>query len=147
MFVCVDCGEEKPSDQYYVTKGKSGRPPYRFKFCKACHCIRTKAAYRKWPKDKYADYCKNSQLKKNYGISLADFRQMRATQGHKCAICGTSDPGGKGEFHVDHCHDTGAVRGLLCHGCNVGIGHLSHDIGRLAAAIAYLRSHAKERAA
>jgi hypothetical protein len=45
---------------------------------------------------------------------------------------------GKGVFHVDHCHDRGHVRGLLCHNCNVGIGNFQHDTAVLESAIQYL---------
>ena len=44
-------------------------------------------------------------------------------------------------MHIDHCHDTGAVRGLLCHGCNTGIGSLNDDIELLQRAIDYLREN------
>jgi hypothetical protein len=57
-------------------------------------------------------------------------------------ICGTDDPGGTGsnnrQFSIDHDHNTGEIRGLLCNNCNVGIGMLQHDPQLLACAIHYL---------
>jgi hypothetical protein len=63
---------------------------------------------------------------------------MLEDQGHVCAICGTKDPGYKGRFVVDHDHDTGNVRGLLCDRCNTGIGFLQDNIAVLRSAINYL---------
>lgn len=69
---------------------------------------------------------------------------MLEAQGGKCAICG-GEPGGrwKRQFHVDHNHTTGAIRKLLCHGCNAGIGNFGEDPARLLAAIAYLQLHSE----
>ncbi len=59
-------------------------------------------------------------LKKHYGISAAQYDEMLAFQGGRCAICGEKEPGGHGRFFcVDHDHATGDVRGLLCQPCNV----------------------------
>lgn len=78
------------------------------------------------------------QLRYKYGMTMADYDDLLAAQSGRCAICGTNEPGGKGEFHVDHDHDSGGVRGLLCHYCNVGIGTLGDDPARLRAAAEYL---------
>jgi len=71
---------------------------------------------------------------------------MWVEQEGKCKICGTSDYGkssGKfgrecGVFCVDHCHETGNVRGLLCQDCNRGLGCFSDDVTALQRAIDYL---------
>ena len=68
------------------------------------------------------------------------FSQLLQKQNHSCAICKTTTPGGKGTFHVDHCHATGAVRGLLCMACNIGIGKLKDSPELLDAAASYLRN-------
>ena len=65
---------------------------------------------------------------------------MLEIQGDACAICGTKDTGNRKAFHVDHCHDTGKIRGLLCGNCNSGIGNLRDDINLLQRAIEYLQS-------
>ena len=79
-----------------------------------------------------------SRLKYKYGLSLDQYNQMLTEQGG-CAICGTTEPGGKyGRFHVDHDHKTGEVRGLLCNGCNVGLGHFRDHPERLNKAAEYL---------
>jgi hypothetical protein len=79
-------------------------------------------------------------LKRRYGITLEQYEAMLAAQGGTCALCPTPTPGGKGRFHVDHCHDTGKVRGLLCMRCNTGIGCLNHNTDTLLKAVAYLKA-------
>lgn len=74
-----------------------------------------------------------------YGISIHDYEAMLHAQGGVCAICGAAPK--KKPLVVDHDHKTGKVRGLLCNGCNSGIGHFRDDITALDAAATYLRSH------
>ena len=82
---------------------------------------------------------RKSYLKQKFGITPADYDAMLKAQGGTCAICGTLDPGrGSPYFHVDHCHATNVVRGLLCNSCNIALGHFKDDVQRLAAAIEYL---------
>lgn len=76
--------------------------------------------------------------RRKYKINWGDFDRMLKEQDGKCAICGEADPKGRGGFHVDHCHETGKVRGILCHNCNLGIGNLQHDPRILRAALEYL---------
>lgn len=62
-------------------------------------------------------------LKMKYGITHDDYERMLAAQNGKCLICETNTPGKNSKhFHIDHCHTTGRVRGLLCAYCNTGIG-------------------------
>jgi hypothetical protein len=80
-------------------------------------------------------------LKARYGITPEQYSAMLESQGGVCAICVGAHVGGRSDalrFTVDHCHSTGAVRGLLCMKCNTGIGMLGDDPARLRAALAYL---------
>jgi len=63
---------------------------------------------------------------KRYGIDFEQWKDMLLEQGGCCKCCGTDNPGGK-NWHVDHCHDTGKVRGILCWRCNVALGQLNED--------------------
>ena len=67
-----------------------------------------------------------------------DYAAMFEAQAQGCAICHAPEPEGQ-SLHVDHDHDTGDVRGLLCFTCNAGIGMFAHDIELLSAAVVYLR--------
>ncbi len=68
------------------------------------------------------EYRRNSQLKAVYGITLDDYNKMLIEQEGKCLICGIDNPRGTKAWHVDHCHVSGKVRGLLCNYCNPRLG-------------------------
>jgi Recombination endonuclease VII len=94
---------------------------------------------KRWKSPQRVATTRNSELKRRYGISLDEYNQLLKKQRGRCAICHTSKPNGKDSmFYVDHDHKTGAVRGLLCHSCNIGLGCLSDNPARLRAAADYL---------
>jgi len=64
--------------------------------------------------------------------------ELREHQQNRCAICDASEPGGQGDFHVDHDHATGKVRGLLCSRCNTSLGLYRDSPERLRRAADYL---------
>lgn len=78
--------------------------------------------YRKENPDVY----RNAQLKHRYGITLDDFNKLMWKQQGKCAICRSEPEEGK-NLHVDHCHETGKVRGLLCRKCNQALGLIEDE--------------------
>jgi len=91
------------------------------------------ATGRKAPSDR------KSHLKRKFGLTLEDYDRMLADQDGGCAVCG--DPPGRSALHVDHCHESGQVRGLLCFRCNSAIGNLRDDPDVVASALAYLTRH------
>lgn len=76
---------------------------------------------------------KEYELIKNYGITLADLKVLEQKQNNLCAICDEPKP-----LHVDHCHKTGKVRGLLCNNCNNGLGRFKDNASRLRRAADYI---------
>jgi hypothetical protein len=74
-------------------------------------------------------------LLRRYGITVAEYERMRDQQGGKCAICGRRP---RYRLHVDHDHDSGEVRGLLCVPCNRAVGCLGDDPQRCLRAAEYL---------
>lgn len=72
---------------------------------------------------------------RRYGITVEQYREMHDKQAGACAICGTAAK----VLHIDHCHSTGQVRGLLCQMCNTGLGQFQDNVQRMLAAVAYLQ--------
>jgi hypothetical protein len=87
-------------------------------------------------------YHKRRNLKSLYGITLENYSEMYKLQEGKCSIClefysETSDFRTK-VLHVDHCHNTGRVRGLLCHKCNKALGLFKDNVDTLKRAIEFV---------
>jgi hypothetical protein len=76
------------------------------------------------------------KIKERFGITRAEWEAIFHAQGGRCAICATIDPGS--HWCTDHCHQDGKIRGILCHKCNLGIGHLNDDPTIIRNALAYL---------
>ena len=87
----------------------------------------------------YTDH-RNKGLSKAYGISFDTYIEMAIEQDGLCAICQKPSVLGK-HLRVDHDHETGAVRGLLCDGCNVALGFVYEDVRTLQRMIDYLNKH------
>jgi hypothetical protein len=91
---------------------------------------------RKRNPEPYKKHSRRANLKKNFGITLEQRDALLDRQGGVCAICGSHES--ERALHVDHCHSTGSVRGILCHRCNTGIGMFRDNIEFLSSAIQYL---------
>jgi hypothetical protein len=133
--VCPKCGIEKPITGFAARKERPNGLGIRSK-CKECS-NKISQTHR----DNNPGYTRERNLKTLYGITHNDYLKMLEAQNGRCAICGTDTPGGKRAFHVDHCHATGKVRGLLCGNCNRGIGYLKDSVSNLSSAILYLNEH------
>lgn len=97
-----------------------------------------KANAKQWYRDNPDQY-RDSKLRGKYGITLDDYKRLLASQGGVCALCGRAETFRHAKnLAVDHCHETGRIRGLLCASCNKGIGLLGDDPFRLVAAARYL---------
>jgi len=82
---------------------------------------------------------RNTHYMSRYGITVDDYDRMLEEQGGCCAICNTDTPSGRrGRFSIDHNHETGEVRGLLCQKCNAGLGYFKDSPTILATALKYL---------
>ena len=88
----------------------------------------------------YASRNREKQLRRLYGITHADYERMLEEQGGVCAICGSDTPRRKNQkyFAIDHCHETGVARGVLCDPCNNGLGRFQDDPDLLRKALKYL---------
>lgn len=122
---CTCCREEKPPSDFPRNRGRrSGRGIY----CKPCHNART----RQFIVQKYGG-SRHYHLRQKYGIGQDDFDRLKATQDGLCAVCRAREA-----TQVDHDHQTGQVRGILCLHCNAGLGALRDDARLVYRAIDYL---------
>lgn len=137
MILCRTCNKLKETSDFYTIIGRK----QDFE-CKICRRLRAKRNHKANP-----EQSKHHQLKNKFGISIQEYREMQQIRKNKCDICDKSEVvfsrrGNKiRDLSVDHNHKTSRVRGLLCQGCNKGIGLLREDIKILNAAIKYLRKH------
>jgi cytidyltransferase-like protein len=129
-----------PADKFEVFKLENKTRLCRRRFCVDCFPIRLREkATNSWA----------SHIKTKYGLSPSDFEQMGQLQNWRCAICGTSTPPlpSRGRklpwtaWHIDHDHETGKVRALLCFNCNQLLGQSRDRITVLNSAARYLENH------
>ena len=140
--ICTYCNIEKESIEFSNKKaGKLGIASY----CKKCININSKKYYqenkekilvqhKKW-KDNHKDY----QLKSLYNITAEQYNQMLEAQNCVCAICKNTESTKNYKLHVDHDHQSGKVRGLLCGKCNRMIGLANDNNEILEKASTYLK--------
>jgi hypothetical protein len=126
---CKDCGETKTTDQFY-SSGTYLQPR-----CKPCHNARSAAWGRANP-ERVAVHRRKKNLKRKYGITPEAYEAMLEAQGGSCWIC--RKPPERRPLDVDHNHESGEVRGLLCECCNKAIGLLQDDPALLERAKEYL---------
>lgn len=114
---CRSCGEHRPLERFEPRRAT----------CRDCVNAWVRA---KGPRP----YSRSQWLKQKYGLTADDFERLLAQQGGRCAL--------GHEFRtqpvVDHDHSTGEVRGLLCQGCNIALGHVRDDSDRCLRAAQYL---------
>lgn len=143
---CSRCQLDQPFDMFHrSSKSSDGRQGY----CKSCvvqyqrdNAEAVRAHGRKWYHDnKGKDKIRDTRLQRLYGISLVEYRRKYNKQNGVCAICkGINDDGS--DLAVDHDHETGEVRELLCRACNLMIKSERPSI--LEAGARYLRRFGKE---
>lgn len=96
---------------------------------------------KRWQKKNPENYGPKHERKRTiarHGIDEADYEKLLQNQNYKCAICGIPQLELTYPLHIDHCHITGKVRGLLCRKCNYGVGYFGDNIAILENAIKYL---------
>lgn len=142
--VCNCCKEEVPLASFSFRKD-SGK--YRNE-CNPCRNKKYMLKYKEDPLTRERNRA-NSRIYniKKYGISVEDFHRMLDEQKGLCLIC-ESNICPLAEMKdllkvacIDHCHESGKVRGLLCRACNSGLGHFKDNTSFLGKAIEYLRTH------
>lgn len=148
--LCTKCGETKPVTEFGRDRPRRDGLTY---WCRSC--LR---AYRQTRTDKTREYARQhyqanratrreqgraAHLRRTFGLTEAEYQAMLEAQGGGCAICGVAP--GERAHPVDHDHESGRVRGILCDHCNRGLGCFADDPDRLAAAAAYLAARPAPR--
>lgn len=137
---CRRCGEVKERTEFGNNKSKYDGLT---QFCRPCH--NTWQMERRHQNKEAFAVRENIRRLARHGLTVGMFDAMWARQGSACAICHSTETTGRGAFHIDHDHSTGAVRGILCQHCNLMLGHATDDPERLEAAARYLRAALLER--
>jgi hypothetical protein len=134
---CSKCKEEKDTSLYHKNRSREDGLQVRCKECMQVHNARNNPIHNPINNPKNADYRWERILQRKYGITAEDYSYMLEQQQGGCAICFQENPTGN-RLAVDHNHDTGEVRGLLCSRCNTGLGQFGDNVDNLEAAIDYL---------
>ncbi|MGP4085697.1 endonuclease VII domain-containing protein [Streptomyces sp. KR55] len=130
-----------------LAKGKNVRPrvkaPEGHKFCRSCGEIKPRSEWHRnaTASDGLSTSCKacraakgrGDHLRRQYGITVAERDELIASQGGVCCICLAALP-----EHVDHYHETGRVRGVLCFSCNAALGQFKDRPDAIRRAAAYV---------
>jgi len=145
MKICSNCNKLLDKSQFNISKtNKDGL----YSYCKLCAKIisknwrtknkKHKAAYEKNWRENNREKHRAIKVHYKYGLCEKELNSMLLEQNYSCKICGMSQSEMKKALCVDHCHETGKVRGLLCDNCNKAIGLLKDSVRLLNNAITYL---------
>lgn len=135
---CTICAAIKPLNEFHIVKPKRGGtfPQSRCKQCNQIYC-------KNWfaqNSHKLFMAGRKSHLKHQYGITVEQYEELMIIQKGRCAICQQLCPTGN-SLSVDHHHDSGKVRGLLCRNCNSALGYSKENLAILQRMIDYLTAH------
>ena len=145
--VCGRCSKRKRASEFY-NSAKNGGQSLRY-LCRVCERERH-AEYVNENKERINEYRRkryhankipnvDQGLRYRYGIDLVQYEEMLKEQGDRCAICRNHKSKFRKRMHVDHCHDSKKVRGILCIRCNRAIGLLMHNHQFALSAAKYLK--------
>lgn len=131
---CKRCDKELPISSFYSNYDNRSGKSYSRSMCLHCESKHNREKYLA-NKPRILANSKKNHLMRNYGLTQDDFNKMFKDQDGKCAICFKESDR---TLHVDHCHDTGKIRKLLCSPCNQAIGLFKEDQTIMASAMKYL---------
>lgn len=138
---CIACIKEyRKSDRYKEKSRIAKRKNYQRPEIKES-CRKRAENFRKSEFGKL--YVVNDALRRAYGINLEQYNKMFLEQNGCCAICSRHQSEFPRRLHVDHDHDTGEVRDLLCHHCNTALGAFDENTELMLKAIDYLKKHSE----
>jgi len=133
---CLTCKQILPIENFSKVGGRS-------KNCYQSSCKKCRYETIEKPSRIKNRFYRQRNLRTNYGLNLVDFDKMVEEQQGKCKICGTLIINDS-DYHLDHDHATGKIRGVLCRYCNSGLGFFKDNIQILQSAILYLQESIKK---
>ena len=109
-------------------------------------CSKCKSAPQVWKGNPWCRECNRKanyerHAKTRYGLTRTQIDEMRENVGYRCEICEREEKTLTRQLHIDHCHESGKIRGMLCVNCNVALGNAKDSIEILELMIRYLRKH------
>jgi hypothetical protein len=128
---CSACKIEKPVEGFYKSRSAPGGLQNACKDCTRARDTGPRAEQKR-------DYAWKRKLENEFGLTPEDYWEMFDRQGGQCAIC-RCVPDWK-RLAVDHDHETGEIRGLLCNQCNCGLGFFKDDPALIMQALGYLKA-------
>jgi ABC-type ATPase with predicted acetyltransferase domain len=134
MIVCKKCGIEKSLDSF--TKSLNSKDGVKH-ICKSCNMLYMRI-YRINNRTKVGKSDYKSALKTRYNLTENDYQNLLEQQDYKCKICSVHQDSLLKRLHVDHCHKTLKIRGLLCNDCNKVLGMFKDNPERFLKASLYL---------
>lgn len=135
--MCRNCYEKwlRKNNPEYSERQRENSRKWRKKFAD-----KKRASDRNWRAKKDPEYLKLSSrlgILNNYGLTMDDYNEMMKDQNNVCAICGKPPKKDK-NLSIDHDHETGLIRGLLCFRCNFGLSYFGEDLDTIEKAFIYL---------
>jgi Recombination endonuclease VII len=138
---CIGCQQRKTIRHFAIANPSRSSTKRRAR-CRKCEYALVKKRRQRNPhltRERRRDVLR----KYKYGLTPSQFEWLLDQQAHRCAICQEPLKGDKrGRIAIDHNHTNGAIRGILCYGCNWGLGHFVENPTRLRSAIRYLKRSA-----
>ena len=132
---CARCKQYR--DTSLFTKSPRNRDGLH-SYCQPCRNTEKRLIYADSPE--FREYSKRKHIRNAYGLTPEQYDAMIEVQGGRCAVCREPLDFGQ-QTHVDHCHATDRIRGILCHPCNIALGNARDDPQRLRDLADYLERH------
>lgn len=143
---CNGCNVDRPVSDFHKCAAAPDGLAWRCIHCRKDYLV----ANRDLIYERERRYEAQHSNRTKYLLSPEDYHSMLADQGGGCAICGQQESfvaaktGKPRRFAIDHDHETGRIRGLLCTRCNLALGSFCDDPARLQNAIDYLAAHSSD---
>jgi hypothetical protein len=142
---CIECEKELSVEFFY--RRKPPKPTHTTLYSSRCKDCRIKQAKQYW--EEHLEAHRKAVIRRyeihrryaRYGLTVDQYDSMLKSQGGVCALCKADKPGGKGKWHIDHAGESDYtvfnqcraddVRGILCHRCNIALGHYESLLRRI----------------